>query len=107
MPSLSPEPVSEFRFELTARDAAARTGILKTQRGEVRLTRTRIGDSASAGSGHSDGARRVSGLSRDGKRHRKIVPAFDALGGAFEGGIWPAVGPRLFWHCARWRISSP
>src|SRR5258708_7924896 len=102
MSAVSSEPVSEFRFELTANDAVARDDLLKTP-----LPRTRNGNSASAVSGNSDGARRVSGLSRDGKRNRKIIPTFDALGGAFEGGIWPAARPSLFWHCARRRISSP
>jgi queuine tRNA-ribosyltransferase len=36
MPSVSAESVSEFRFELSARDGGARTGVLKTPRGDIR-----------------------------------------------------------------------
>src|SRR5882724_10596029 len=36
MSAVSSEPVSGFRFELTAKDGVARTGILKTPRGDIR-----------------------------------------------------------------------
>jgi len=36
MSAVSSEPVSEFRFELTAKDGVARNGILKTPRGDIR-----------------------------------------------------------------------